>query len=86
MKFPLANPKFKDRVLYRVTRLGEYSPLERLFTLGSFSKITKVARILEYFFSGKKVTDEIGQKSYWLRRYWSIFSKTHPVILVLQRL
>jgi hypothetical protein len=33
----------------RATRLGEFSPNGRLFTLGGYLKMTKVARILGYF-------------------------------------
>jgi hypothetical protein len=33
------------QVGFRVTRLGEFSPIGRLFTLGTFLKITKVAHI-----------------------------------------
>jgi hypothetical protein len=31
-----------------VTRLGEFSPNERIFSLGNFTKIKKVAHILYY--------------------------------------
>jgi hypothetical protein len=46
---------FKSDVAVRVTRLGEFSPLGRLFTLCSFLKITKVAQILGLPFSTVKV-------------------------------
>jgi hypothetical protein len=37
--------------LARVTRLGEFSPNGRLFTMGSFLKIAEVAHIFRgYFF------------------------------------
>jgi hypothetical protein len=38
----------------RVTRLGENSPKGRLFTIGSFSNITKVAQIFGLLFSACK--------------------------------
>jgi hypothetical protein len=38
----------------RVTRLGEFSPNERLFSLGSFLKITEVDQIFGDFFSTEK--------------------------------
>jgi hypothetical protein len=31
-------------IIIRVTRLGEFSPIGRLFTIGRFSKITEVAK------------------------------------------
>jgi hypothetical protein len=37
----------------RVTRLGEFSPIGRFYSLGSFLKITEVAQILGLFFQGK---------------------------------
>jgi hypothetical protein len=39
----------------RVTRLGEFSPTERLFTLGSFLKIKEVAKIIGLLSSKIKV-------------------------------
>jgi hypothetical protein len=35
----------------RVTRLGEFSPIKRLFILDTFLKINAVAQILEVYFS-----------------------------------
>jgi hypothetical protein len=36
--------------MYRVTRLAEFSPIGRLFTLGGFLKITEVAHSFGDFF------------------------------------
>jgi hypothetical protein len=42
--------QFHPRVTGRVTRLGEFSPLRWLLTLGSFLKITKVSQHFGFFF------------------------------------
>jgi hypothetical protein len=39
----------------RVTRLGDFSPIGRLFTLGLFTKITKVAQMFGLIFTTAKV-------------------------------
>jgi hypothetical protein len=48
--------------LYRVTRLGEFSPIGRLFSWGKFSKITKRAQIFGIHFSKLKVMHYFRQK------------------------
>jgi hypothetical protein len=59
----------------RVTRLGEFSPIGRLFTLGSFLKITKVAHIFgASFFPRKKGCVDFSKK--WLGLHFErIFQK-----------
>jgi hypothetical protein len=57
----IAHKKYKyfqlQKVLVgnRVTRLGEFSPNGFFFTLGSFMKITEVARICYFLISTVKV-------------------------------
>jgi hypothetical protein len=57
-----------------VAGLGEFSPIGRLFTLGRFLKITKVAQIFGQFLHG---TSEllILAKTGWAV-LWAIFSQT----------
>jgi hypothetical protein len=38
----------------RMARLGEFSPMGQLFTLGSFEKITETAQIIWLLFSTGK--------------------------------
>jgi hypothetical protein len=63
-----------------VTRLGEFSPIGRLFTLGSFAKIT------EAHYSNNLITFSHG-KIYGLVKIkrvgllWAIFSQPHLVTL-----
>jgi hypothetical protein len=64
---------------YRLTRLGESSPIGRLFTLGSFSKITEVAHIFCYFFQSTNHA-LILTKMGWAT-FWAIFSQTDLVTL-----
>jgi hypothetical protein len=42
-------------VAVSATRLGEFSPIGQLFTLGSFLNMTKVAKVLGQLFSTLKV-------------------------------
>jgi hypothetical protein len=59
----------------RVTRLGEFSPIRRLFTLGRFSKMTEVAQIIgEYIFDGLSCLLILAKKSVWLH-YGQFFQK-----------
>jgi hypothetical protein len=37
----------------RVNRWGKYSPIGQVLTLGSFFKVTEVAKFYVYFFLGK---------------------------------
>jgi hypothetical protein len=59
----------------RVTRLGDFSPVGRLFTLGRFLKILEVNST----FSTKNVL--IFTKMGWAT-FWAIFSPTHLVALL----
>jgi hypothetical protein len=43
---------FEATTRNRVTRLGEFSPIGRLFSLSSYLKITKVPQFYSYFFHG----------------------------------
>jgi hypothetical protein len=57
---PRSPPKSKFFIwcalLWRVTRLGEFSPYGRAFTLGRFIKITKVTQNYGLFFSWVQIT------------------------------
>jgi hypothetical protein len=64
----------------RVTRLGEFSPLGRLFTLGSFL-IAALALIVGNFFPQSKICSNFDQKCIWLCIFWATFSQTHLVTL-----
>jgi hypothetical protein len=66
----------------RVTRFGEFSPNESLFTLGSFMKITEIAQFLGLLFSTVKVVQKFGQKMCWAT-FWAIFSRTHLATLLM---
>jgi hypothetical protein len=59
----------------RVTRLGEFSPVRRLFILGIFLKITKVAHIFGLPF--------LTVKEMCWAMFWAIFSQTHMLTLIL---
>jgi hypothetical protein len=59
-----------------VTRLGEYSPIGRLFSLGSFSKISTEAQIFGLLFLHRKSCLFLLQKTAWAT-IWTIFSQTH---------
>jgi hypothetical protein len=64
-----------------VTRLGEFSPIGRLFSFNSFLKITKVANIFWPLFPTVKVYNKFWQKMDWAK-FWAIFSQTHLVTLM----
>jgi hypothetical protein len=56
-----------DDFVTRVTRLGEFSPVERLFTLGSiFLKITKVDKIFGAMYFVPCLRLSINFDQYWL--------------------
>jgi hypothetical protein len=57
---------FYNWVLDRVTRFGEFSPIDQLFTLGSYLKITEIAQIvgLCIFFS-RKSYETLFQNARW---------------------
>jgi hypothetical protein len=47
----------------RVTRLGEFSTIGRLFALGSCLKMTEVAQILGLLVSSQQVTESFFSKN-----------------------
>jgi hypothetical protein len=62
----------------RVTRLGEFSHIERLFPLGSFLKNTELAKIFGYFFPQISLCINFGKKwhglhfgRFFLKLIWS---------------
>jgi hypothetical protein len=63
-----------------VNRLGEFSAIGRLFSLGSFMKITEVAKILRSAFFHDTSYALILTKMGWVA-FWAIFSQTHLVTL-----
>jgi hypothetical protein len=65
----------------RVTRLGEFSPFGRLFTLGRFLKVARVAQIVWEFLSTAQVMHTFLQEMGWAT-FWAIFSQTHLVTLL----
>jgi hypothetical protein len=67
-----------------VTRLAEFSPIGRLFTLGSFLKMTVLAHILDNFLLSKcLVLPNLDPKMGWAA-FRAIFIQTHPVTLVMR--
>jgi hypothetical protein len=74
--------KANQVTMSRVTRLGEFSPDGRPFTLGSFIKITKVAQNIELLFSLSLDYVLIMTKICWAT-FWAIFPHTHLVTLPL---
>jgi hypothetical protein len=68
------------RVTFRVTRLVEFSPIGRLFSLGRFLKIAEVALILGHFFPRETsyVCFDKNGLGYTLGDF---FSQTHLVTL-----
>jgi hypothetical protein len=64
--------------------LGEFSPIGRLFTLGSFLKITKVAQ-----FFGQHLSIYKSVVLFVLKKGWSklcaIFSQTYLVTLLVAK-
>jgi hypothetical protein len=57
----------------RVTRLGEFSPIRQLFTLGNFKTITEVAQMFGLLSSVEKVVFRLRQKMVWAT-FWATFS------------
>jgi hypothetical protein len=65
----------------RVTRLGEFSPIGQLFSLGSFSNLQKWHKFLGYFFPRHKLGVKFWHIMSW-DAFWAIFFKKssgHPV-------
>jgi hypothetical protein len=56
----------------RVARWGKFSPIGRLFSLCSFSKITEVAHFFATFFPRKKFRIDFDKKTGWAT-HWAIF-------------
>jgi hypothetical protein len=65
----------------RVTRLGEFSPIGWLFTLGSFLKMTEVAQIFGLLFPNVSATYVLILTESGLGNSWASFSQTHLVTL-----
>jgi hypothetical protein len=73
-----------DQISGRVTRLGEFSPIRRMFTLASFFTITEVARIFWLLYSTGKVMNYFLQKIglkfghfFHYKPIWSPWSASH---------
>jgi hypothetical protein len=64
----------------RVTRFGEFSPIGRLFSLGSFWKITEVATKMRATFFHVKMYALMLTKMGWAA-FWAICWQTHLVTL-----
>jgi hypothetical protein len=69
----------------RVTRLGEFLPVVRLFSLGSFFKITEVAQIFGLLFSMVKLHNVLISTKMGWASCWAIFSQTHLVTLIQRK-
>jgi hypothetical protein len=67
------------RFVNRVTRLGEFSPIGYLFSLGGFLKITEIAQILVH---GTSYALILTKTTGWAT-LWAMFSQAHLVTLVL---
>jgi hypothetical protein len=65
---------------FRVTRLGEFSPFGRLFSLDYFLKITEVAQLWHLLFY-KKICINSANTLVWLCTFLAIFSQTHLVTM-----
>jgi hypothetical protein len=63
-----------------VNRLGDFSPVERFFTLGCGLRTIKVAHILGLFISTVPVMCTFWQNICWAS-LWATFSQTHLVTL-----
>jgi hypothetical protein len=63
----------------RATRLDNFLPIGRLFTMGSLKKITEGARILATFFCGISYVFSLTKMGWATVR--AIFSQTHLVTL-----
>jgi hypothetical protein len=66
----------------RVTRLGEFSPLGRLFSMGSFSSNRSNPIFGPIFHHGKKSFIKVDEKCAGLH-FGRYFLQTHPVTLTL---
>jgi hypothetical protein len=55
----------------RRTRLGEFSPIGRLLTLGMFFNYKSIQN-LGYFFNGKNIFINFGKKWIGLGTFWTI--------------
>jgi hypothetical protein len=60
--------------------LGDFSPIGRLFTLGTFSKNTEVALCLGLLATGEKLMYYFGKK--WVEIHFGYFLITHLVTLI----
>jgi hypothetical protein len=69
-------------VACRVTRLGEFSFIGRSITLGSILKVTKVTKVLCYFFRRRDYELTLTKNWFGLPTFWANFSQTHLVTLV----
>jgi hypothetical protein len=58
--------------------LGEFWPIGRLFTLGSFLKIAELAHMCGQLFFHEKMCIYFDQKCVCWATFWAIFSQTHP--------
>jgi hypothetical protein len=65
----------------KLTRLGEFSPIGRWFTSGSFLKIIKSCTIFNFFFPGYLQVKYIFDKNCIGLHSWCFFSKTDQVTL-----
>jgi hypothetical protein len=65
-----------------VTRLGEFSPLGQLISLGRFFNI-EVALFCEDFFHGNRYALMLTQRMGWAT-FWAIFWRTHLVTLIVR--
>jgi hypothetical protein len=70
--------KVTMKVRNRVTSLGEFSLIGRLFSLRTFFKTAEVVLIFELLFSTVKIIVILTKKMGWAT-FWSIFSQTHLV-------
>jgi hypothetical protein len=69
--------------LTRVTRLGEFSPIGRLFSLGSIVITIVVAQILGLLFHNTcYISISFDKKPDWAT-LWAFFSQTHLVTLLV---
>jgi hypothetical protein len=57
------------------TRLGEFSPFGRLFTLGRFLKLQKHPKVFGYICHGEKYVMTLAKMGW--DAFWAMFSQTH---------
>jgi hypothetical protein len=60
--------------------LGEFSPIGRLFTLGSFCKISEATQIFGLHFPWYMLSINFDKKMGWAK-FGATFSQTHQVTL-----